>query len=121
MSGEDSDGIGYLSPKDMQGWMRQEIKDATKALELRIREATDFVSEYALGNLTPQEADERWSRYQHRWGEALPGATASEGLTDDEITRKIDQTRGDYTSPADSDTRYSRMFRKQRGSSGRMP
>ena len=111
----------YLSPKDMRNWLGREIKDATKALELRVREVTDFVTAYAQGELTPEEADERHSRYYHRWGESLPGVAASETLTDGEILAAIDRsaeaTVGVYRTPNEIHRANLSRF----GSSARRP
>jgi hypothetical protein len=104
----------YLSPKDMRSWLGREIKDATKALELRLRDATDLVTAYTQGELTPAEADERHSRYYHRWGESLPGATASDTVTDADILAAIDKgaesTWGVYRTPQEIHRKYVERF-----------
>jgi hypothetical protein len=82
-----------LSPEEMQGWLKEEIRDSSKAHELRIKEATDFVSAYASGTISAEEAAERLLRYDRRWGEALYGATASPGLSDKAILSAIDRAR----------------------------
>jgi len=43
----------------MRGWLTQEVRDLTKAVELRLSDATEFVADYARGVLTPKEADDR--------------------------------------------------------------
>ncbi len=104
----------YLSAEDMRIWLGQEIKDAAKAFELRLREATEFATAYALGKLTPKEADERHSRYYHRWGEALPGISASETVTDADILAAIDRASeaaaGAYRTPHDIHATYVARF-----------
>jgi hypothetical protein len=82
-----------LSPEEMQGWLKEEIRDLAKAHELRIKEATDFVTAYASGKISPEEATERLLRYDRRWGEALYGATASTDLSDEAILSAIDRAR----------------------------
>jgi hypothetical protein len=84
---------GYLSPQDMRSWMRQEIRDAAKAYELRVRDLTEFVTAYALGEITAQQADERNWQYHVRWGEALPGICATDSVTDEQILAAVDETR----------------------------
>src|ERR1700683_4740522 len=69
------DEADYATPQELRSWLSQEIKDMTRAFDLRLREATDLVTAYSLGDLTPEQADERSWRYQHRWGEALPGTS----------------------------------------------
>jgi hypothetical protein len=88
-----------------------------KAFELRLKEATDLVTAYSLGDLTPEQADERSWRYQHRWGEALSGASVSDGVTDEQILSKIDQTRGKYFSVRESGEKYKALFGKTPGPS----
>jgi hypothetical protein len=80
----------HLSVKEMQGWLNQEIRDSLKACELRVKEASALVTAYAMGELTPQMANERLRMYEDRWGEALSGTTATSHMTDEAITAKID-------------------------------
>lgn len=82
-----------LSPQEMQGWLRDEIRDSAKAHELRAKEATEFVTAYASGKISAEEAEERLYQYDKRWGEALYGATASPGVSDEAIVRAIDKAR----------------------------
>jgi hypothetical protein len=79
-----------LSPTDMRRWLSEEIADLTKALQLRFNEASAFVNAYAAGEISAEEAEKRLERYNSRWGEPLPGATASTGLTDQEILAAVD-------------------------------
>jgi hypothetical protein len=89
---------------------RSEISDASKALELRIREATGFVTAYTFGKLNPKEADERHARFYHRWGESLPGISVSEGMTDADILAAIDRAaesaEGSYQTPGEIHASY---------------
>ena len=48
-----------VSAEDMQGWLNCEIADITKAMELRVKEATAFVEAYARGELSERELDKR--------------------------------------------------------------
>lgn len=82
-----------LSPDEMKGWLAQEIRDSAKAHELRVREATDFVTAYASGKIGAEEASARLLRYDRRWGEALPGVTTTESLSDERILEAIDRAR----------------------------
>jgi len=84
---------GLLSPQDLQVWLAQEVRDSAKAHELRTKEATDFVTRYASGKLSAEGAAEALYRHDQRWGEALFGATATPGLSDDEIVQSIDRAR----------------------------
>lgn len=77
----------------MHQWLMQEIRDSAKAHELRIREAVGFVTEYALGKISAEEAVERHSQYLDRWGEGLFGATAGKVTSDEEIIAAVDAAR----------------------------
>jgi hypothetical protein len=105
----------YLTPEDMQHWLQQEIADSAKALELRIKEATGFVTAYASGKITPEEADEKHWRYQHRWGEALPGTHVAPGSGDDQIMASIDKAAGEYVTPRQTRDKYRSLFDRPSG------
>jgi hypothetical protein len=80
-----------LSPEDMRGWLQQELRDLLKATELRIQDATDFVTAYAAGNISEEQMRERRSVYLDRWGDSpIPGVTTHEGMTNAEIIKRID-------------------------------
>jgi len=82
-----------LTSKEMGNWLRTEISNATKALELRLKEATSFVAAYTAGEMSAREAGERHWRYEQRWGEPLPGIVSAIGMTDEQIVAAIDETR----------------------------
>jgi hypothetical protein len=90
--------MDFLTAPEMQGWLKEEIRDIEKARELRIKEATDFVDAYASGKLSQAEAMERLFKYDRRWGEALFGTSAAEGMTDEAILLAIDRTRESSTA-----------------------
>jgi hypothetical protein len=80
-----------LTPEEMKAWLHHHIEDLSKAMELQMHDAIDFVTAYALGKLTPEEADRRLDRYQTRWGDSpIPGVSSYAGLTNDEIEKRID-------------------------------
>jgi len=83
-----------LSVQEMQGWLREEVRDSAKAHELRTKEATQFVEDYAAGRLTGEQAMDRLYAYDLRWGDVLPGTTATPGKPDDQILSEIDEARG---------------------------
>jgi hypothetical protein len=96
MAEEKSAGQGesdFPDPKGMQGWLEREIADIHKASELRIKEATRFVNEYARGEISADEAAKRSFEYANRWGDAIPGVPRTQGLTDDEILARLNETR----------------------------
>ena len=83
----------FPPPKEMKEWLEREIREITKAAELRIKNATSFIDGYATGKLSGQEAAEELFRYSRRWGDALPGVARSDGLDDTEILARIDRHR----------------------------
>ena len=93
-----NDDSDFPSPQEMTGWLQREIADIKKASELRIKDAQAFVSAYSKGEISAQEAEERSHQYSRRWGDALPGTLRSEGLSDEEILRRIDETRKKQSS-----------------------
>ena len=93
----------------MRSWAQREIKDAAKAFELRMRELTSLVGTYSAGEITAEKADDLKERYHHRWGDALPGRSASEGATDEQLLAGIDQAanalNGPFVSPSETRAR----------------
>lgn len=88
------DHSDFPDPKGMQGWLENEIADIHKASELRIKEATRFVNEYARGEISRDEAAERSYEYVTRWGDTwLPGVMSSKGMNDEEILRRMNEYR----------------------------
>jgi hypothetical protein len=80
-----------LTHEDMVEWLQREIRDLSKQTELRVKDATDFVTAYAMGKVTEKEMRERLSVYHHRWGDSpIPGVTTQEGMTDEEIMKRLD-------------------------------
>jgi len=77
----------------MRQWAQQEIRDATKALELRVRSISELAAAYSAGEITAKEANDRFDQHQERWGEALPGASAADGRRDAEILEDMDRAR----------------------------
>ena len=108
--GRNADEKNHLSPEEMRQWADQEIRDSAKAHELRTRELTDLVNAYSAAQITPEQADERMGRYQHRWGEALRGTSATEGITDEQILAKIDATRKPFRTAQETSEGYRRKF-----------
>jgi len=93
MAQDDEPLSDYPRPLEMQGWLEREISDIAKAAELRIRDATRFVGEYARGDISATEAAERGYAYSVRWGEPLPGVQRSHNMTDEDILGTIDRAR----------------------------
>lgn len=95
MQENDDAATDMLTPSEMRGWLKSEIADAAKAFDLRLREASDLVVSYALGELTPTQARQRLAAYDERWGEALAGASAVADAADHAIITAIDRVRSE--------------------------
>ena len=95
---DDSSNADFLSPKEIEKWLLQETRDSAKAHELRMKSAIELATGYILGELTPQQAHERFLQHGDRWGEALPGTHAFQNSTDDQLLAAIDRARSNaYT------------------------
>jgi hypothetical protein len=104
----------FLTPKEIQQWAAREIADATKALELRKKEVTEIARAYAAGEITPEKADEMHARYNHRWGESLPGTTVGDGLrTDEQLLAEIDRSGKPFTTPRKLNEEFRRRFERK--------
>jgi hypothetical protein len=107
------DSSNYLSAADMRDWAQRELKDVSKALELRLRELNDLVARYSAGELSAEKADELRDRYFHRWGESLPGHSASENVSDEQLLAGVDAAadavNGPFVTPAETHARYVRL------------
>lgn len=95
-SGQDDDWFeDFLTPQEIKQWAQRELRDASRALDLRARELIDLVTAYSAGDITPEKADELYARYQHRWGEALPGVVQGDigdpPLTDERILTRMEE------------------------------
>lgn len=106
-------GEDFPSPKEMREWAQREIQNLSKANELRLRELNELVIAYERGRLTAEEADDRQSRYCHRWDEALPGIGTIGTMTDEEILAAIDVGRSKYLSPKTIRERCERLHGKR--------
>jgi hypothetical protein len=83
-----------LTPEDMRVWLHDEVMRLLKEADLRIKDATDFVVEYGVGNLTAAEAMHRMTQYQRRWGESnLIAVMSDEKMSNEEILRRLDSER----------------------------
>ena len=93
-----NDDLGFPSPSEMEEWLQRETADIRKAAELRTKDAEAFVNAYSKGEISAQEAEQRSYQYSKRWGDALPGVLRSEGLSDEDILRRLDETRKKQSS-----------------------
>ncbi len=57
-------------------WLSAELEHGAKALELRLRDASEVVGLFAARRLTSAEFYERQERYTARWGDSLPFSKA---------------------------------------------
>jgi len=86
--------VEMLTPEDLRKWHRREIEDLTKAMELRLKDAADFVEGYSSSRLSAEEANARFHNYSNRWGESpLEGIGSLDKMTNSGILERIDETR----------------------------
>jgi hypothetical protein len=118
-----SDDDKPLTPEDMRLWLRDEVRHVMKAADLQINDATDFVTAYLAGKLSPEQAEERKSRYDERWGERTlevvmnREATNRQDIADKEILAKLDaQRKHEEKNWGQSMTLRSLPGKHQRGS-----
>lgn len=115
---EEEEPKEFLPPRDIQSWARQQIKDAAKEFELRVKEVTSLATAYSAGEIAPNQAEERYFRYYHRWGDALCGVSVGDDWPDDKIIAKIDESRDPFITPQDRRARRSRPFKQSPDDSG---
>ncbi len=96
------------TPAELRQWLEREVRDVMKAAELRMKDASDFVTAYAVGEISDKEAAERMARYNNRWRESILGVTVEEGMSNEEILRLRDQAAA--TPPKD----WARSSREQK-------
>jgi len=96
---EQTDKSETISVKDMQDALGTEIHEVMKDAQLRIQEFAAFTAAYAAGEITPQEATDKYMQYKDKWGDPLPGVTRSIlYLGDDEIVADMNKAHGLFTS-----------------------
>ena len=86
-----------LTPAEMRQWLQQELRDVTKATELRVNDAVDFVNAYSNGQLTQEQAMERFRTYSNRWGDAIRGVNTDAEMKDGDILARLDRARSGRT------------------------
>ena len=92
-----------LTPQDMRLWLKQETLQVMRAAELRLLDATDFVTKYVAGEITREEANKRFSQYHGRWDDAL-NASVDESMTNAEILRAHDAPDTNWRELAGKET-----------------
>ena len=109
---ENNPEIETISVKDLRFALAQETRTVMRAADLRVRELADITTAYAAGELTPEQATDRWHQHQDKWGEALPGVIrAVENLSDAEIHADMQKEATPYMSLRETSKRLSRLNR----------
>jgi hypothetical protein len=88
-----ADDSKNLTKEDVAAWLQQEIDHSRKAMELRVKDATDIVMAFQENRVSAKEAADHIYRHENRWGEALPGVWTTEGKTDQQILAELDEAR----------------------------
>jgi hypothetical protein len=72
LKGTQPDKPGLLSKADLEAWVKREMPAVEDEYHRRIREAALLVAQFVDGEISQEEANEKYWRYQQRWGEASP-------------------------------------------------
>jgi hypothetical protein len=83
----------------MMDLLRHEVINVSKGAELRIREITTIATDFAKGDITPEEAGVRYLRYKDRWHDTMSSMASVEGRTDEHILREVDEVHPEFTFP----------------------
>ena len=73
--------------------LRDEVLLVSRAADIRIRELTVLVTDYARGRISAEEANERYIQNSRKWFDALPGVYSIEGKTDEQIVKEMEECR----------------------------
>jgi len=107
-----SDG-DEITVSNMRKLLEEETLAVAKAAELRIREFSSFTNQYAAGELTPEQAADKYYRYREKWEDALPGFTKKiQGASDSEIMEAIEREAGPYTTLAEGRKQYQSLLKR---------
>jgi hypothetical protein len=87
-----ADSEDTITPPQMREWLTDELRGLNKAVELRTKDATDFVTAYERGELTEEQMTARLDRYQSRWGDSpIRGVMVTDKMTDEEVLARLDK------------------------------
>lgn len=85
------DESNTITPTEMAGWFKDEVRLVSKTSELQLKEASDFVTAYLTGKISAEAAMDRKVSYEQRWGQSkLIAAMPDETTPNDEILRRYD-------------------------------
>jgi len=90
---ERSNPEDVLTPAELTRWAKQEYVNSAKAFELRAKEASDLATQYAAGEISAEQAKERFLAYERRWGDALYGVSSADNMTNEQILAAMDEAR----------------------------
>lgn len=88
------DKPGYLTQADLEEWIKRETAAVEEEYRLRVKEATDLVSQFLSGQISQEEANDRYWRYQQRWGDPL---TSTDAAHHDSLTQFPEDTTPSLT------------------------
>jgi hypothetical protein len=81
--------------EELRAWLDQELSALTRSTQMRAQEAVAFVIAFASGEISAQQAADRHTRYQNRWGDSpIPGMLISADAEDEEILDRLDSRWG---------------------------
>ena len=91
----DSQGNWPANLGELLEWYTNEVEDVTRAAQLRLRSATKVIADYRRGEISFDEAGERVSAHDLKWGHKMPGQVEDvvRGQSDEEVNKAIDAFR----------------------------
>ena len=89
----------YLTVDEMLDTLRRETIAINRGAEMRTRELTVLVTDYARGRITPEETQKRYFEHSKRWGDPTYGISSFEGRTDSQILQEMDDVNRALSRP----------------------
>ena len=100
-----------VSVEEMKTYLKDEIREVRRAADLRIREFTDFTNAYAAGELTPEQAMDKFHRHMDKWGDSFPGLMPHDSnLSDAQIIAGMEKGEESHMTREKARKRSDKVF-----------
>jgi hypothetical protein len=78
-------------------WHTNEVEEVMRAAQLRLRDSANIIEDYRLSKIDFDEAAERVTAHDMKWGEIFPGGIDgnTRGKSGEEINRAIEKAKLD--------------------------
>ncbi len=84
----------FPDAEGMSVWLKDEISDIRRAAELRIKDATEFVTAYVRGATSRRQAEDHCFHYSQRWGDVIRGVgNPPADMSDEQILKTLEAKR----------------------------